>query len=418
MESENYISTYAGRARAAYRILAQMPDARKRSALESAADALEAGAAEIITANGIDLELARKSGHTEAFLDRLSLDAKRIKAIADGVRSIAALPDPVGRILAEWERADGLKFQRVTLPIGVIGMIYESRPNVTADAATLCVKSGNAVILRGGSESFNSSRAIAECIRAALLKSGLPEDALQMVESRDRRVVTQMLEAAGQIDVIIPRGGKSLTKKVMEESRVPTILHLDGNCHVYIHEKATLETAVELVYNSKMRRTGICGAAESLLIDKSALDRLLNPIITRLIESGCEIRGDDDALAANGSVKAATEEDWGTEYLAPIISIKAVSGLDEAIEHINRYGSHHTDCIITEDADAATCFLNSVDSAIVLHNASTQFADGGEFGFGGEIGIATGRLPPRGPVALEQLVTYKYLVRGNGHVRG
>lgn len=405
------------RARDAARVLADAGADARTNALSVAAQAIRRQAAAILAANAEDMEAARARDLSAALLDRLMLDEKRVEAMARGVEEVAAMPDPLGRTLAEWTRPNGLRIARVAVPLGVIGIIYESRPNVTADAGALCLKSGNAAILRGGSESFRSSRAIAACLQEGLRAAGLPEDAVQLVPTTDRAAVGEMLRMVGLIDVIVPRGGASLTRRVAEESRIPTILHLDGNCHTYIHAAADKAMAVEVVTNAKLRRTGVCGATESLVIDRAVLSSHLPVIIDALAQGGCEVRGDREAQAADVRILPATEADWGTEYLDKILSVKTVSGLEEAIAHINRYGSHHTDAILTADADAATRFLAGVDSAIVLHNASTQFADGGEFGMGAEIGISTGRLHARGPVGAEQLTTYKYVVRGEGTVR-
>ncbi len=395
-------------ARSAYAVLAQASTQQKTQALSEAAAALRAASATILEANGKDMEAARAKGLSDAMLDRLKLDAKRIEAMAAGVAQVADLPDPVGTVLEAWDvPSNGLHIERVRIPLGVIGIIYESRPNVTADAAALCIKSGNAAILRGGSESFHSSRAIAAAMHAGLAKAGLPQEAVQLVPTTDREAVGILLSMVGLVDIIVPRGGKSLTERVLAESRVPTIQHLEGNCHLYVHAGADLAKAQRIVHNAKLRRTGICGAAESLLLDK-AIDG--GAIITDLLDSGCEVRGDLAIQKLDARVRPATELDWSTEYLAPIISVKQVQNLSDAIAHINRYGSHHSDAIITEDTDAAQQFTREVDSALVLVNASTQFADGGEFGFGGEIGISTGRLHARGPVGAAQLTTYKYIV--------
>ncbi len=405
------------KAKAAYRVLATATGKQKNEALLAAADAMEKRKADILAANAKDMEAGRAKGLTPALLDRLLLDEKRIAAMAQGLRAIAEFPDPVGKTLSEWDRPSGLHITRVTVPLGLIGIIYESRPNVTADAGALCLKSGNAAILRGGSESFHSSRAIAACLHEGLAAAGLPEDAIQLMPTTDRRAVGEMLRAVGLIDVIVPRGGIGLTKRVAEESRIPTILHLDGNCHSYIHQAADADKAVNVITNAKLRRTGICGATESILVDAQAVDTVWPEVAKALLEAGCEIRADDACRKADARIRQATEEDWGTEYLDKIVSAKMVHGVAEAAAHINAYGSHHTDAILTEDADAAAEFLRLVDSAIVMHNASTQFADGGEFGMGAEIGISTGRLHARGPVGADQLVTYKYVVTGDGTVR-
>ena len=406
------------RARAAYFLMSEATNEQKNIALNAAAVALRARVSEIIAANEKDLEYGREKGLDAAMLDRLKLDEKRIEAVAAGIEAICTIPDPTNKILDSWTRPNGLVFERVSVPLGVVGMIYESRPNVTADAAALCIKSGNAVILRGGSESLNSAMVIAQCMQNGLVSAGLPVDAVQLVPTRERSAVGEMLTLNGLIDVIIPRGGKSLTKRIMEESRVPTILHLDGNCHTYIHSAADLEMAKSVLLNAKMRRVGICGATESLLIDAQIADRFLPILVDALLAAHCEIRGDVAAQQIDSRIKPADDEDFFTEYLAAIISVKIVAGADEATAHINAYGSHHTDAIITADEKAAQKFLREVDSAIVMHNTSTQFADGGEFGFGAEIGISTGRLHARGPVGAEQLTTYKYVVRGNGQMRG
>jgi glutamate-5-semialdehyde dehydrogenase len=412
------VVTLGERAREATRTLAEATAEQKNAALLAAADALERSEAALLAANAEDIRVAGKKGLSAALLDRLLLDKQRIAGMAAGLRSIAAFPDPVGVVRETRQRPSGLTISRITVPLGVIGIIYESRPNVTTDAGALCLKSGNAAILRGGSESMHSSQAIVACLHLGLKSAGLPEDAVQLVPTPDRRAVGELLRAVGLVDVIVPRGGAGLTKRVAEESRVPAILHLDGNCHTYLHAAADAEKALRVVLNAKLRRTGICGATESLLVDEAAVTALWPPIARALLEAGCELRGDERARAADARILAATEADWGTEYLESILSVKTVAGVEEAIAHINRYGSHHTDAIITEDAAAAQRFLSGVDSAIVMHNASTQFADGGEFGMGAEIGISTGRLHARGPVGAEQLVTYKYIVTGDGAVRG
>jgi glutamate-5-semialdehyde dehydrogenase len=404
------------KARKANEVLAQAPTAQKNRALKEAAKAIRSGRQSILAANAKDMAEARKAGMSKAMLDRLELTPARIEAMAKSLEVIAKLPDPVGRQLAHFKRPNGLVINRVAVPLGVIGLIYESRPNVTADAGGLCLKSGNAVILRGGSDSFYSSQVIAACLQKGLRAAELPETAIQLVPTTDRAAVGEMLTMIDAIDIIIPRGGKSLTERVRRESRVPALLHLDGNCHTYIHAKADAKMALKVLLNAKMRRTGICGATESLVIDKAALP-MLPALVDALIREGCEVRGDSLARRTDSRIKPATEADWSTEYLDAILSVKTVNGADEAIAHINRYGSHHTDAIITRDKKAASKFLKQIDSAIVLHNASTQFADGGEFGFGAEIGIATGRLHARGPVGLEQLTTYKYVIEGGGQTR-
>jgi glutamate-5-semialdehyde dehydrogenase len=390
----------------------------KNLALREAAAALRRRAADILAANARDMAAAKASGATAAFLDRLALDESRIEAMAKGLDAIAALPDPVGRILARFERPNGLVIERVATPLGVIGVIYESRPAVTADAGALCLKAGNAAVLRGGSESFFSSRVIHECLLHGLREAGLPEAAVSLVPVRDRAAVGEMLAGlSGNLDVIVPRGGKSLVARVQAEARVPVFAHLEGIVHVYVDRGAGLDKAKAILYNSKLRRTGICGAAETLLVDRACAATHLAPLVKMLLDAGCAVRGDEETRAADPRVTPAAEEDWRTEYLDAVISVRVVGGLDEAIAHIETYGSHHTDCIVTEDEAAAGRFLSEVDSAIVMHNASTQFADGGEFGFGAEIGIATGRMHARGPVGIEQLTSFKYRVHGNGQIR-
>ena len=406
------------RARAAAGALAGAATADKDEALHNMAARIRARAQDILAANARDVGRARETGRPEAFIDRLALDEARIGAIASGLEAIAGLPDPVGAVMSSWERPNGLQISRVRVPIGVIGIIYESRPNVTADAGALCMKSGNAAILRGGSDSFHSSSLLVEALREGLGEAGLPEDAIQMVPTTDRAAVGEMLRGLdGNIDLIVPRGGKSLVARVQQEARVPVFAHLEGICHTYIDRDADIEKAVTVTLNAKMRRPGICGATETALVDAAGAQRLLAPLVFALLEAGCEVRGDAATQAVDGRVIPATEEDWDSEYLAPVISIRVVEGVDEAIAHIARHGSHHTDAIITENDDTAERFLSEVDSAIVMRNASTQFADGGEFGFGAEIGIATGRMHARGPVGLEQLTTFKYQVRGNGQTR-
>ncbi len=406
------------RARASAHALGLASTEAKNRALTGAAASIRARAPDIIAANARDLEAAEKAGATKANLDRLMLDEKRIEGVARGVEDIAALPDPVGRLLATFERPNGLRIERVATPLGVIGVIYESRPNVTADAGALCLKAGNAVILRGGSDSFHSSTLIHQCLVEGLRAANLPEAAIQLVPTRDRAAVGEMLRGLdGNVDVIVPRGGKSLVARVQDEARVPVFAHLEGIVHVYVDAAADLDMAKAILRNAKLRRTGICGAAETLLVDRAAAATHLAPLVKILLDEGCEVRGDDAVRAADPRATAATEADWSTEYLDAIISAKVVDGLDAAMDHIERYGSHHTDCIITQDEGRAERFLREVDSAIVLHNASTQFADGGEFGFGAEIGIATGRMHARGPVGLEQLTSFKYRVRGSGQLR-
>ncbi|MFN7055151.1 glutamate-5-semialdehyde dehydrogenase [Hyphomonas sp.] len=406
------------RARAASRALGLLtPDDRTRG-LKAIAASIRAASAEILAANAKDMAAARDKGLAPSMLDRLALDERRVEAIAAGVEAVAALPDPIGRELARWSRPNGLDIARVAVPLGVIGIIYESRPNVTADAGALCLRSGNAAILRGGSESAHSSGRLAAAMRSALKAEGLPEDVIQLVGTTDRTAVGLMLGGlGGALDVIVPRGGRSLVERVQAEARVPVIGHLEGLCHTYVHSGADPEKAVAITVNAKMRRTGICGATETLLIDASVAADLLPRIAEALEAKGCELRGDAQARALMPNIAPATDEDWATEYLEPILSVAVVDGLEGALAHIDRWSSGHTDAIITEDSAAAETFLARVDSAIVLHNASTQFADGGEFGFGAEIGIATGRIHARGPVGADQLTTYKYAVRGTGQVR-
>lgn len=404
-------------ARAAARTLAQTPPALKNQALQAAATAIRAQAAAIKAANAIDMEAGRAKNLTPALLDRLELTGSRIEAMAKGIEEIAALKDPVGEVIMSTTRPNGMKIERVRTPLGVIGIIYESRPNVTADAGALCLKAGNACILRGGSESFHSSRAILACLHEGLRQAGLSEACIQMVPTTDRAAVGKMLTMTKYLDVIVPRGGQSLVDRVMSESRVPTFQHLTGLCHTYIHKAADAEKARKIVLNAKMRRTGICGATETLLIDRDVAQKMLPTILGDLIKAGCEIRGDDTVCKIEPRAKPATEADWNTEYLDAILSVKVVDGIDAAMAHIVQHGSAHTECIVTEDQAEAETFLNGLDSAIVMHNASTQFADGGEFGMGAEIGIATGKLHARGPVGVEQLTTFKYKVRGVGQIR-
>jgi glutamate-5-semialdehyde dehydrogenase len=405
------------RAKAAAHALALVPSARKDAGLAAMAKALRAQASAILAANAEDLAEAKSGGANAAFLDRLGLNAAAVAAMADGVEVVRGLADPIGTVTEAWTRPNGMRIERVRVPLGVIGVIYESRPNVTVDAAVLCLKAGNAVILRGGSDSFRSARAIHSALVEGLHQAGLPEAAIQLVPTRDRAAVGMMLQGLdGMIDVIVPRGGKGLVARVQAEARVPVFAHLEGVCHVYVDKAASLDMAKSIVLNAKMRRTGVCGAAETLLVDRAAAG-YLKPLVTMLIEAGCEVRGDEAMRATDARVKPASEDDWSTEYLDAVIAAKVVDGVDAAIAHIERYGSHHTDAIVTEDKEAAEKFLNEVDSAIVLHNASTQFADGGEFGFGAEIGIATGRFHARGPVGVEQLTSFKYRVRGSGQTR-
>jgi glutamate-5-semialdehyde dehydrogenase len=406
------------RAKAAARVLALAPTRQKDEALAAMAQECRARRGDILAANAQDLAEAKASGAGAAFLDRLALDDKRVTAMAEGLDVVRDLADPVGTVSERWTRPNGMTIERVRVPLGVIGIIYESRPNVTADAAALSLKAGNAVILRGGSESHRSNRAIHVALLAALRRAGLPPAAIELVPTRERAAVGMMLAGLdGAIDVIVPRGGKNLVARVQEEARVPVFAHLAGICHVYVEGTASLDMAKAIVLNAKMRRTGVCGAAETLLVDAAAAPSHLAPLVRMLIEAGCEVRGDEATRAVDARVKPATEEDWSTEYLDAVISAKVVDGVDAAIAHIERYGSHHTDSIVTEDAANAEKFLREVDSAIVLHNASTQFADGGEFGFGAEIGIATGRFHARGPVGAEQLTSFKYRVRGAGQIR-
>ncbi len=406
------------RARAAARPLAIATTQMKNAALAAMADAVLTQEQAILAANAIDMANGERAGLQASFLDRLKLTPERIRGMAEGIREIAALKDPVGDVIAQWDRPNGLRIERVRTPLGVIGVIYESRPNVTADAGALCLKAGNAVILRGGSDSVNSSAAIHACLVEGLRVAGLPEDAIQLVPTTDRAAVGEMLKGlGGNLDVIVPRGGRSLVERVQNEARVPVFAHLEGLCHVYVDRSARLDMAVEVTLNAKMRRVGVCGAAETLLVDRAVADAHLNPVLEALAAAGCEIRATDEVRRLFPGVKPATEADWSTEYLAPIISVKLVDGVGGAIDHIERYSSHHTEAIIAEDEAAVTRFFDEVDSAILLHNASTQFADGGEFGMGAEIGIATGRMHARGPVGVEQLTSFKYRVRGTGQVR-
>lgn len=405
------------RARNAGRALSQSPADRRNRALSLAAAAIRADAALIAAANGEDVAAATAKGLSAAMIDRLTLTPARIESMASGLEVIAALPDPLGRELANWTRPNGLRISRVAVPLGVIGIIYESRPNVTADAAGLCLKSGNACILRGGSESFRSASAIMAALAKGFDSAGLPTDAVQMVPTTDRAAVGAMLRLSDYIDVIVPRGGKSLVARVVEESRIPLFHHLEGLCHTYVDADADLAMARKVVLNAKMRRTGICGATETLLIDRTVASSHLAPLVQDLLAAGCEVRGDEAAQAADPRVAPAVEDDWRTEYLDAIISVKVVDGVTGAIDHINTHGSHHTEAIITENPQTAETFLNGCDSAIVLWNASTQFADGGEFGMGAEIGISTGKMHARGPVGVEQLCTFKYVVRGEGQTR-
>jgi len=405
-------------ARRSARILGLAGTAAKNTALRATAAAIRRNAGAILAENAEDVADMKKAGGSAAFLDRLTLTDKRIEAMATTLEDVADLPDPVGAIIAAWDRPNGLHIERVRTPLGVIGIIYESRPNVTADAGALCLKAGNAAILRGGSDSFRSSAAIHRCFVEGLNQAGLPAEAIQLVPTRDRAAVGLMLTGLdGAIDVIVPRGGKGLVARVQQEARVPVFAHLEGVCHVYVHERANLAMAEKIVVNAKMRRLSVCGAAETLLVDRAVVGSHLRPLVVALQNAGCAIRGDETTLALVAGVTLATEADWSCEYLDAIIAVKVVDNLDAAIDHIERYGSHHTDSIVTDDQAAADKFLAEVDSAIVLHNASTQFADGGEFGMGAEIGIATGRMHARGPVGVEQLTSFKYRVRGTGQVR-
>ncbi|TCM18505.1 glutamate-5-semialdehyde dehydrogenase [Novosphingobium sp. PhB165] len=412
---EALVARLAHAGRAAQRDLAKMSDAQKADALRAAASALRGAAPAILSANAIDVAAGEAKGLTGAMLDRLRLDSARLAGIADAVEQVAGLADPVGEVISTSERPNGLKLSRVRIPIGLIGIIYESRPNVTADAAALCLRSGNAALLRGGTEALHSNRAILDAMTSGLVAAGMPEAAIQLMPTQDRAAVGAMLTAAGLIDMIVPRGGKSLVARVQADARVPVLAHLDGICHTYIHAAADPEMAVGLALNAKMRRTGICGAMETLLLDTQF--SASGAVVRKLLDAGCELRGDARAQALDPRILPASDEDWDTEYLDAVLSVAVVDGLDAALEHIAAHSSHHTDVIVTEDAAAAERFLAEVDSAIVMVNASSQFADGGEFGLGAEIGIATGRLHARGPVALEGLTTYKWVVRGTGQAR-
>ena len=414
---DRMMAELGGNARDAARELAIAKTESKDAALRAAAASIRARAGEILAANVHDVAAAKEKGLSEPMIDRLALDDGRVEAMATGLEQIADLADPVGRELDRKERPNGLIISRISVPLGVIGIIYESRPNVTADAGGLCLKSGNAAILRGGSESFRSSGVILECLRDGLREAGLPETAIQAVPTTDRAAVGKLLTMTDTVDVIVPRGGKSLVDRVQREARVPVFAHLEGLCHTYIHDGADPEMARAITVNAKMRRVSICGATETLLIDRSVAGALLPELVSDLTQAGCEVRGDARARAIDDRITPANDEDWITEYLAPIISVAVVEGVDAAIEHVNRYGSGHTDAIVTGDEDAAAAFLARVDSAIVLHNASTQFADGGEFGMGAEIGISTGKLHARGPVGAEQLTIFKYVVHGTGQTR-
>lgn len=406
------------RARKAAAVLATADAARKQAALIAAADAIKSATPDILEANSLDMMAARKNNITGSFLDRLELNETRIAAICEGLRAIAALRDPVGEIIADWDVPSGLQIERVRTPLGVIGIIFESRPNVTADAGALCLKAGNAAILRAGSDSAHSSRAIHKCLVAGLELAGLPADAIQLVPTTDRAAVGEMLKGlSGNIDVIVPRGGAGLVARVQADARVPVFAHLEGICHVYVDKSADLEMAVNIVLNAKMRRTSICGAAETLLVHRDCVASHLKPICEALIAAGCELRGDETVTGMIADAKSAEERDWGTEYGEPILAVRIVDTLEAAIAHIEAWSSHHTEAIVAEDKAAAETFFAGIDSAILLHNASTQFADGGEFGMGAEIGIATGKMHARGPVGVEQLTSFKYLVRGTGQTR-
>jgi glutamate-5-semialdehyde dehydrogenase len=404
-------------AKDAAQVLANSSTEAKNHAIKIAASSLRDNMEKIIQANNKDIEEGKQKGLTPAMLDRLELNRERINSMADGLDAISGLSDPVGRIIDSWKRPNGLSISRVGVPLGVIGVIYESRPNVTADAGGLCLKSGNASILRGGSESFHSSSAIFDCLKFALEVAELPAGAIQMVPTKDRAAVGEMLTMTDFIDVIVPRGGRSLVERVQTEAKIPIFAHLEGICHTYVNADSSPDMACDIVLNAKMRRTGICGATETLLIDREAVGTHLAPILDALDQAGCEIRGEAEIRALDDRVFAADEADWNTEYLDSIISIRQVSGVEEAIDHINRHGTEHTDAIVTNDVDIAEFFLRGVNSAIAVHNASTQFADGGEFGMGAEIGISTGKMHARGPVGVEQLTTFKYIVRGDGQTR-
>ena len=415
--ADSLIAKIGAKARAATVALAKVSSTAKTEGLHQAAERVRGAANALLDVNASDCAAAEANGISSAFLDRLRLTPDRIEGIAASLDTVADRPDPIGSTDQNWTPANGLNISRVRVPLGVIGVIYESRPNVTADAGGLCVKAGNAAVLRGGSDSFQTAGVLIECLQGGFAVAGLPRDAVQRVPTKDRAAVGAMLRARGLIDVIVPRGGKSLTERVFQEARMPVIGHLEGLCHLYIDAAANLEMARAIAVNAKMRRTGICGAAETLLVDRRAANTHLQPLIGALIEAGCAVRGDDFTQAADARVTPATEIDWRTEYLDAIIAVRIVDGVDGAMAHINAYGAHHTDAIVTDDDAIASRFLTEVDSAIVLHNASTQFADGGEFGFGAEIGISTDRFHARGPVGADQLTSYKYVVRGEGQVR-
>ncbi|MEM6537034.1 MAG: glutamate-5-semialdehyde dehydrogenase [Pseudomonadota bacterium] len=412
---ERLIREMGQKAQKATRQLGHADTSHKNDALLKAADALRDSQQQLLDGNARDIETAKAANKSDAFIDRLSLSEARIDAIIGAVEGITALPDPVGRVLNTTTRPNGLKISRVSCPIGVIAMIYEARPNVAADAGALCAKAGSAVILRGGSDSLHSSRIIVDCLRSGFGAAGLPEDAVQLVQTPDRAAVSALLQCTDYIDLVIPRGGRSLVERVRHEAKVPTLLHLDGNCHTYIHDQADIDMATTVVANAKMRRTGICGATESIVIDHQMANKALPALVDALV--GCEIRGDNAAQEIDHRILVATDDDWQTEYLDSIVSVKVVSDLDEALRFITENSSGHTDAIITENPGAAERFLNEIDSAVVMHNTSTQFSDGGEFGMGAEIGIATGKLHARGPVGLDQLTTFKYKVEGTGQVR-
>ncbi|MDP4575448.1 glutamate-5-semialdehyde dehydrogenase [Qipengyuania sp. G39] len=415
LDPQIHVHELGSRARDASRKLAIAGTDQKNLALREAAKALRSRMAELLEANSKDVDSVAGS-KPESFIDRLRLTEDRVEGMASALEEIADLDDPVGRVLATFDRPNGLEIQRVAVPIGVIGMIYESRPNVGADASALCLKSGNAVILRGGSESRHSTRVIVECMQAGLKAADLPGDAVQTIQTTDRAAVAALLEAVEHVDLVIPRGGRGLVELVRDKAKVPTLLHLDGNCHSYVHEAADLDKAAEVIRNAKLRRTGVCGATESVVVDKAVAQDFI-PRLAEIMGNDCELRGDETAVSIDGRITPATDEDWGTEYLDPIASVKVVDGIDDAIEWVSTYSSHHTDAIMTEDDAAAKRFMDSIDSAIVMRNASTQFADGGEFGMGAEIGIATGKMHARGPVGLEQLCSFKYLVHGDGQTR-
>jgi glutamate-5-semialdehyde dehydrogenase len=416
--SQEYIRKINKKSKKAFNTIS-ISNAKKRNlAILNTSKLIESNKSEILDANKIDIENAKEKKVTDAFLDRLFLNDKRIQDIINSLKQIAEIDDPLGVELSRWKRPNGLDISRVSVPLGVIGIIYESRPNVTIDAGSLCIKSGNSVILRGGSDSIHSSIILAKCLQDGLREADLPPEAVQVIENTDRDIVTAMLRSTGEIDVIIPRGGKSLVEKVQNEARVPVFAHLEGICHLYVDKDADIDKAVKIIVNSKMRRTGICGALETLLIDQKISQKLVPIIVNKLINEGCHIKGDSEVKKIVNSIELATEIDWHTEYLEAILSIKIVNGIKEAINHINKYSSNHTESIITENKITAETFLSNVDSAIVMHNTSTQFADGGEFGMGAEIGISTGRIHARGPVGAAQLTSFKYIVRGNDQIRG